>query len=1261
LEISALEDALKSGHRSRPIVYPFEPRVGSMRDTVILYCPTTHRSLSEYLDVISRHEEEFSFVLRPIGQDSTDPVRFRGYGFEARPFNYSMTYLNATISDDQIEDGPPSPDSPLIRQKNIISGPGIPNATLLPTQLIQFVRMTDDPFGSLLEVAENFPLYANAISKIPAAQSLTEKIMDKPERLIAGATAAYVNGRLIRTPDVFHILQASLDELRVAQMLREHFGLSKKALNKSIHLLPEGKPIRNYVIDYRSSFMYSLNDIETGKVYQNWTTSLTTIMTKQPGRVRMNLFNVVFFIDPVDPADMKILQWMDEQVRTASPWRYSYFITPRNSTRFGKRVLYAWAHLRLKYGADKAHQFLLAAKRKPAKGEKLKETHFKLAYAEFVKGSSPKWQGLDDLFFPKTRESKHLRRLRSFLEHLGLMGPGLLFNGVFHPGKRGDQNIQAYYAQSIKRVRHLVMAHRFSNASIDTLDAMFTGDDVFSRHSPLIQHTDKSPSEFVPLMCQSCHFQRTFMQWAKTLRYNSTSTNIKFATFWVFVGESLSKAIEARHIAMEVETFLRRLPADARLAYFCDGDTHRIAMNAMPPAFVQDLLQLKGDEITVCLNGRIIRMKGRVIYDWTAEDFEMLMKWERHRSISMVRSFFADDVDFNYEALRDDVDSIDSSFHSQLALYLSLVYGYSSHNGIVRYPLETTIFNEGSPVVMNFDNEDSQLKYSVVLNPFELPFQRLGPIVKYLRDTKAFEMKVYVNFETETKKYPDNLRAFHRYLIDADAIVFDRFDSKTVYSVMPHPPENWMIIPTHAEFDLDNFVPAGHKPGVIESRYRLASILVEGSAVDEQYVPVHGLRIMLEMGDKGTYDSLSIKTMGYFQLQSQPGVWKMTLGEGPSQIVYNISSVNVITVASFVPSWVSMQVHRNEGMTRFSVYDLPKEHRPPPKVADTIHIFAVVSGRLYEKLVKIMMISAMKNTEFPVHFWFLRNFVSAQFKEELATMSRKYNFSFDFVEYHWPHWVSRQTERHRIIWGNKILFIDGLFPMNLSRVIYIDADAVVRGDLIRLMRADLKGQPYGFVPFCTSRRDMERYHFWTKGYWKRRLGEIGGKRYHISAMFVVDLDRFRRMGAGDRLRKHYAKIVGGSQSLANLDQDLPNDAQDSVPIFSLPRRWLWCCTWCSEFEKDDALIIDLANNPKTKVSKVEMAKQFIEEWPLLNEEAERFNDSEFYAAYNLSKIREEHRKLVGADPPEQRQKRKKPTAKPVRKQTKKPQLQDDSL
>jgi hypothetical protein len=45
-------------------------------------------------------------------------------------------------------------------QKRTVPSPDLLNAILLPTQRIQLVKMTDNPFDSLLEVADNFPLEA---------------------------------------------------------------------------------------------------------------------------------------------------------------------------------------------------------------------------------------------------------------------------------------------------------------------------------------------------------------------------------------------------------------------------------------------------------------------------------------------------------------------------------------------------------------------------------------------------------------------------------------------------------------------------------------------------------------------------------------------------------------------------------------------------------------------------------------------------------------------------------------------------------------------------------------------------------------------------------------------------------------------------------------------------------------------------------------------------------------------------------------------
>ena len=170
------------------------------------------------------------------------------------------------------------------------------------------------------------------------------------------------------------------------------------------------------------------------------------------------------------------------------------------------------------------------------------------------------------------------------------------------------------------------------------------------------------------------------------------------------------------------------------------------------------------------------------------------------------------------------------------------------------------------------------------------------------------------------------------------------------------------------------------------------------------------------------------------------------------------------------------------------------------------------------------------------------------------------------------------------------MFLVVLFLLNLKKVIYVDADQVVRGDMKELWDLDLMGAPYGYTPFCQSREETLGYQFWREGFWKSLLK---GKPYHISALYVVDLERFRRELVGDKLRALYQQLSADPNNLSNLDQDLPSYVQTMVKIHSLPQDWLWCETWCSDETKATAKTIDLCKNPEDKEPKVSMAKRII--------------------------------------------------------------------
>lgn len=123
---------------------------------------------------------------------------------------------------------------------------------------------------------------------------------------------------------------------------------------------------------------------------------------------------------------------------------------------------------------------------------------------------------------------------------------------------------------------------------------------------------------------------------------------------------------------------------------------------------------------------------------------------------------------------------------------------------------------------------------------------------------------------------------------------------------------------------------------------------------------------------------------------------------------------------------------------RFSSFSGPEEDKE-----EKLNIFSLASGHLYERFLRIMMLSVVKHTKTPVKFWFLKNYLSPHFKDFLPYMAKEYGFEYELVQYKWPRWLHQQSEKQRIIWGYKILFLDVLFPLDVKKIIFVDADQVI--------------------------------------------------------------------------------------------------------------------------------------------------------------------------------------------------------------------------
>lgn len=660
-------------------------------------------------------------------------------------------------------------------------------------------------------------------------------------------------------------------------------------------------------------------------------------------------------------------------------------------------------------------------------------------------------------------------------------------------------------------------------------------------------------------------------------------------------------------------------------------------------ALVQDLGLVEGDN-AVLLNGRLVGpIPPEMVF--AASDLEHLLEYELAKRVQPV-----------YDAL-DNLGLQEKWLDALSGAKLSSMVARSTVSDVPEGMFEQTSLLRTSA----FDVWQSQYTaievgnagtasttIVAVVDPASQTAQKWLPILKVLSELEGVHLKLYLNPKERLTELP--VKRFYRYVMDSKprfddsgviqsaSATFKSLPQEALLTVGMDVPSPWLVASKISIHDLDN-LKLSSTNGDVEAIYELEHILIEGHSRElPSGAAPRGAQLVLRTESEAHFsDTIIMANLGYFQFKANPGYYNIDLKPGRSAEIFKIDSIGSlgwsptpgdestqVTLMSFQGATLYPRLSRRPGMEEEDVLEAKanstkdyvsrgwkyaenilgrvKGAKAVAGDADRhaeINIFSVASGHLYERMLNIMMVSVMKHTKHTVKFWFIEQFLSPSFKDQIQHLAEEYGFQYQMVTYKWPHWLRAQSEKQREIWGYKILFLDVLFPLSLDKVIFVDADQIVRTDMIELVKHDLKGAPYGFTPMCDSRTEMEGFRFWKQGYWKNYLN---GLPYHISALYVVDLHRFRQIAAGDRLRQQYHTLSADPGSLANLDQDLPNHMQMVLPIHSLPQEWLWCETWCSDESLMDAKTIDLCNNPLTKEPKLDRARRQVPEWTVYDEE-----------------------------------------------------------
>ena len=475
-----------------------------------------------------------------------------------------------------------------------------------------------------------------------------------------------------------------------------------------------------------------------------------------------------------------------------------------------------------------------------------------------------------------------------------------------------------------------------------------------------------------------------------------------------------------------------------------------------------------GNEFVV-INGRLIRIAEDVTF--TSDDFNLIERYDR----------------MSYgQKLSEHLTTFKSGDAcSTLVMKVASVL-LAQSNSKTRHELDFIMDKQSILKFDPMDNNSPALDVLVIFEPLSRGAQRLLPILTTLQ--RVINMKIRVFFNCIEKHSELPLKTFSRFVLEPEltfgadgsllkrSALFASMPLKPLFTLAMVTPENWLVEAVRSPYDLDNIHLEEVEGKGVWADFKLEYLLLEGHCFEQSTGnPPRGLQIVLAQGDRHANvigDTIVMANLGYFQLKAKPGSWKLALREGRSADIYQIMSYegpdavynvngNVstlsVTISSFKSHLVKLKVNKKPGQSHKdllaetdeteadsnSIWDSlgswssSKPSPPPSNDNDRVDIFSLASGHLYERLLRIMMLSVLKNTKSPVKFWFLKNYLSPTFKDLLPAMAQEYGFEYELVEYKWPRWLHQQTEKQRVIWGYKILFLDVLFPLSVSVTLHL--------------------------------------------------------------------------------------------------------------------------------------------------------------------------------------------------------------------------------
>jgi UDP-glucose:glycoprotein glucosyltransferase len=1106
-------------------------------------------------------------------------------------------------------------------------------------------KNSSENFDNLFNINQDLPKFVSYLKDQEINRDLLEQ-MELNEKFGINHESAgmFLNGAPLDAEklNIYSLHKELKEELKYIQLLKNlriSTDDSKKLIGKyaliSMYKFRRGMTTR-YLIDKdgNSNPVIYLNNIEEDGAYKEYSRDITPFLRRyefgEIPQVRSNIHTAIFVIHLSNREEVTTILHILKSV-TKNGIAQQVGIIPLSDTDEDERL------------ANKAYQIAQSGNRKKLR-----------SFLEKVQSAS-----LDQDV--STDENYVLNIVKPFVRDFDIEGSSMIVNGVFYDF---DENWPYSFTKQVTEDNNFIMGLVY-HERVDTLTEIkeMIYEDAYTLRNTLLMPTDSFSVEHRIVTSQflfQCneryrHMITTFgnaMNGGNILATLTLGANFSTRSSLQQLIELL-QLIQRTHINLSVRvintgtdvSFIEKLrqsldisvdnSIEALQNMLDDDQLLESQEQSLEIKALLKTIQIDSSSF-ILLNGRFVNMNGKIVSSNALESF---VNGEVNRKLSSAHDLLA--------MVEISGQKNDHGWFEMYSSILSKSFFKGSEDfaspGISRYDFS----NINTTLSISFgDPTESLISLLVVIDPATELSQKILGLLKAVKDLSFLSTTILLIpqrklFELPIKRfYRSNFNPSVQFkngrFYDESFVVFDNVPEKTLFTLDMDVHPSWIVVPKHSETDLDNVLL--EKSGPVIGVYELQNLIIEGNAIDvDSNEPPAGLAVQIPGSDTNVMGNF-----GYLQLKANPGIWDFSIKDGRSLELYSLvntrsDSANSIQVqiTSMDGAHVYPKVKKNPGKEPISLLatgdDIPDTDRQPSytsfwfskmkkgsKKQAEINIFSVASGHLYERLLSIMTVSVMRHTKHSVKFWLIDNYMSANFREFLPHLAEAYGFEYELITYKWQSWLVPQREKQRTIWGYKILFLDVLFPQDLDKVIFVDADQIVRADMIELVEMDLEGAPYAFTPMGDSRKEMEGFRFWKQGYWKKFLSDKF--KYHISALYVVDLKKFRSIAAGDKLRQHYQALSRDPASLSNLDQDLPNNLQTQLKIFSLPQDWLWCETWCDDESLKTAKTIDLCNNPLTKEPKLVRARRQIPEWNVYDEEVSALRERVLIPDQSLQEV-----------------------------------------